>query len=520
VTPAVRRRRQRGQVIPLAAILATVLIGGVALATDLSLQTHFRRNLQNASDAAALAGASDLGPSPSQAQRITAATDALHVVYDHLGWGRYGPGQTWATSAVAAQSATTCSTDVSATRCDVTVAGPDPNVTVTVDIPPRSARNAAYNSIWGYVDTDVTQRSPGQFSPVIGIPSAVSGGHSIAYHYPGQQPFGFALYSNTVITTGNALELVRGNVYAYRSIQPQSSGQAAFCADDTLSGHSSIVLGAPQALPYPSPDPAPGQPFQYLVVPVTKVTDCSVVTGGSVSQTAAVNSCASLSVQGVTMSTTPDPLSHACVANPPLLPPDLQAPTVTGATRKDGSSLGSGQSVLTVTSPLAAGVYDIIHNPLCSPPSCYDVTIDGLSAPSNCAAPYSLSYTTCLLGVTFYLEGGATIGVINKASALFTPYQPPAGTTSNPNDGYFPLYAPPSSAAGVYVTNTSTQLVMTGTVYMPSGTFRVSQNALLSIQGQVIVNRWDVQSGNHTNPEITYDPARVASERETRLLVE
>ncbi len=500
--------------------MATVLIGGVALATDLSLQTHSRRNLQNATDAAALAGASNLGASPSQAQRISAATEALHVVYDHLGWGRYGPGQTWAASAVAAQSATNCSTAVSATRCDVNVAGPDPNVTVTVDIPPRSARNAAYNGVWGYVDTGVTQRSPGQFGPVIGIPSGVSGGHTIAYHFPGRQAFGFALFSTTVITNGNELEIVKGNVYAYRNIQPQSNGQAGFCADDTLSGHSSIVLGAPQALPYPSPDPASGQPFQSLVVPISQVADCTVVTRGAVSQTAALNACGTLSVPGVTMSTTYDTASHACVANPPLRPPDLQAPTITGATRKDGSSLGSGVSVLSVTSPLAAGVYDVIHNPLCSPPGCYDVTVDGVSAPSNCVLPYAPTYTTCLLGVTFYLEGGASIGVRNGASVLLTPYQPPAGTTSNPNDGYFAVYAPPGSAAGVYLADGYRQVTMTGTVYMPSGTFSVRQNAFFSIQGQVIVNSWDVQSGNHTNPEITYDSTRVASERETLLLVE
>lgn len=309
-------------------------------------------------------------------------------------------------------------------------------------------------------------------------------------------------------------------VYAYRGLQPQSSGQAAFCADDSLSGHSSIVLGAPQVLPYPSPDSASGQPFQSLIAPVTQVADCSLAAGAAVSQTAPLGACGSLSVQGVTMSTAYDLPSHACVADPPVLPPDLQAPTITDASGEDGSSLGTGRSVLTVTSPLAAGVYDVIHNPLCSPPTCYDVTIDGHSAPSNCVSPCTSSYITCLLGVTFYLEGGATIGVTNGASVLLTPYQPPPGTTDNPNDGYFPVYAPPSSAAGLYVEKNSTQLVMTGTVYMPSGMCSVGQNVVFSTQGQVIVDSWEVQSGNHANPVITYDTTRVASERETRLIVE
>lgn len=108
----------------------------------------------------------------------------------------------------------------------------------------------------------------------------------------------------------------------------------------------------------------------------------------------------------------------------------------------------------------------------------------------------------------------------DAASVLLTPYQPPAGTTDNPDDGYFSVYAPPSSAAGLYVEKNSTQLVMTGTVYMPSGMCSVGQNVVFSTQGQVIVDSWEVQSGNHANPVITYDTTRVASERETRLIVQ
>src|SRR5581483_7142465 len=186
---------------------------------------------------------------------------------------------------------------------------------------------------------------------------------------------------------------------------------------------------------------------------------------------------------------------------------------------EDGSALGNNQSVLTVTTSPAAGLYYVTHNPNCSAPNCTDVVIDGHSAPSNCPAQYS-AYTTCLLGVTFWLDKGATIGVSNGAKVLISPYMPPSDTSNDPNDGRFPIYAPAGSAAGVYETNLQSVLVMTGTAYLPSGTMSVSSNATLGIEGQAIVNAWSVQSGNHANPVINYDPSGTATQREVLQIVE
>jgi len=46
--------------VPLIALASVLLIAATALAVDLSVQTNKRRDLQNVTDAAALAGARDL----------------------------------------------------------------------------------------------------------------------------------------------------------------------------------------------------------------------------------------------------------------------------------------------------------------------------------------------------------------------------------------------------------------------------------------------------------------------------
>ena len=45
-------------------------------------------------------------------------------------------------------------------------------------------------------------------------------------------------------------------------------------------------------------------------------------------------------------------------------------------------------------------------------------------------------------------------------------------------------------------------------------------SSLFLKDGQAIVNAWNVQSGNHSNPEILYDPSATATQREVLQLVE
>ncbi|HZS14728.1 MAG TPA: pilus assembly protein TadG-related protein, partial [Candidatus Dormibacteraeota bacterium] len=527
-----RRCAQRGQVVPIAAICSALLLGGAALAVDLSLQTDRHLDLQNATDAAALVAARDLGAThsgqPNQGDRKQGAIDALRVVYDHLGWG--STGTTWATSAVG----TTCD---SGSDCHVTATGPGSGsgVSATVDIPPKTANNTSYDESpagsgtpWGYAEVSLHELQVRGFGGALGFGQQTAGAHSVGYHYPAGQGFGFALYSGTLVQAGNSDEIIDGNVYAYRDVQPQSSGKASICADTDSSGNKGhVVLGAPQSGPFPSPDPAGGAAYQYQIKPtsaqvITHHDECADSLGkGEVAQTASIGSCGTLTVQGVDLSTSQDPNSLACMADPPVTAPDLQGPSLSGnVVRYDGSTLGNNQSVLTVSSALTPGLYYITHNPNCSAPTCTDVVIDGHGAPSNCTSPYSPTYTTCLLGVTFWLDKGATIGVSNGASVLISPYMPPSDPSLDPNDGRFSIYAPAGSSAGIYETNTQSVLTMTGTVYMPSGTMSVTSNGTLGIDGQAIVNAWNVQSGNHTNPVILYDPGATATQREVLQLVE
>lgn len=525
------RRRQRGQVVPIAAIFMTVVMGAMALAVDLGLGAHRHRNLQNAADAAALVGARDLGKtsaSPNQADRSQAAVDALRVVYDHMGWGALGTS--WANGVVNAQTGMNCKANDDAVHCDVTTVGPGTGAsdTVTVDVPPKTAHNTAYNETgsngapWGYIEVNISERDSSAFAGVLGVNHETSGGHSIAYHFPGGQPFGFALYSNTLITTGNESEVVQGNTYAYRDYQPQSNGHASFCAatdPNGVLGH--VVLGAPQSGPFPVPDPAAGAPYQSAVTPDTHVSSCTGLGSGILGQTAALGNCGTLNVPGLpALTTTQDPGSLACMANPPVVPPDLQGPSNAGhVVRLDGSGLGSGQSVLSVTAPLTPGMYFITHNPNCVAPGCNDVDLS-TAVPSSCTGAYTGLYDTCLVGVTFWLDQGASIGVGNKINVLLSPYVPPSGSSQDPNDGKFSVYAPLGSSAGIYVTKNGTTLNATGTVYMPTGTMSIGQNATINIQGQAIVNSWQVQSGNHPNPDVTFQRAAVAAERETLQTVE
>jgi Flp pilus assembly protein TadG len=246
-----RHRRQRGQAVPIAALFSVLMLAGAALAIDLSLQTDHHLDLQNASDAAALVAARDLGQHngglANQADRNTAAIDALRVVYDHMGWG--SAGTTWATNAVGS----TCGNGTTGSDCHVTATGPGTasNITVEVDVPPRNARNTAYNESgttgtpWGYAEVDVWEKDRASFGAAVGFRNETAGAHSVGYHFPSGQPFGFALYSGTLVSGGNNGEIIDGNVYAYRDIQPQSGGQAGFCADPD-----------PDRSPAPTPPPA------------------------------------------------------------------------------------------------------------------------------------------------------------------------------------------------------------------------------------------------------------------------
>ncbi len=64
----------------LTALMAVVVLGAAAIAVDLGVNTFDQRTIQNVSDAAALAGATDLGAQPTAAQQQQGITDALLTI--------------------------------------------------------------------------------------------------------------------------------------------------------------------------------------------------------------------------------------------------------------------------------------------------------------------------------------------------------------------------------------------------------------------------------------------------------
>jgi len=55
---------------------------------------------------------------------------------------------------------------------------------------------------------------------------------------------------------------------------------------------------------------------------------------------------------------------------------------------------------------------------------------------------------------------------------------------------------------------------------MPSGTMRARKNAAIEVTGQAVVYTWDVQSGNHPNPLVTFAPNTDPPNPEVLRLVE
>jgi Flp pilus assembly protein TadG len=506
-----RHRRQRGQVVPIIALFSLLLIAASALAVDLSLNTHARRTLQNATDAAALAAAQDLPTAVAQADRQQAALDAVLTLDSQLGQPVPSAASVKATITSAAGNA--CTTG---TACHVTLTVGA--YTATIDTPPVTASNAAYDSN-GYVEVNLSQISQNAFGKAVGYGTSTERGHSIAYHFASNQGFGFALYANTVVQSGNQGEIVSGNVYANQQVQPQSGGLAGFCA----SNGGYIIFGAPQTTTQ-----GQSQVLPKKADVVQAAADCSGLGGGSVIQTAlSPTTCGNQLVSGTTMATTYNRLIDACVANPDIAPPTsaFEQPTLPPNTVSNSSSNPSCGAIisagtiqpgyyscangtsLNVTGVLAPGVYVIIRQNSngCSPKSCYDIDFSGVTV----NAP----------GVTIVLQNGASMGVEKGANVTINPTI--SCTQTVPSDCRYPIYAGAGSNSAVWVTNLSTTLSVYGTLYLVNGSMNSDSNPTFAIPaGQAIVDTWNVQSGNHTNPDVTYNGGFVAPQLEQLRLVE
>lgn len=561
-----RRGGERGQMVPLLAIFAVVLLGCTAIATDLSVSTHYKRNLQNVTDAAALAGAKQLPVKADAAKQLTATQTALAVLHNTFPWVESGSSTPLALatngcSGAALQcSVTVCAGLTVSSGCSSTVSGNgNEPFSLTVNTPPKTALDTTFNNAdlsqdpnyYQRVEVVMHQQSGGFFSGIFGVGSEIAGAQSIAWHFASEQPFPFALWSRTVVQDGNSPEIIAGNVYAQRYLSPQADGQAAICAGPDSNNNSGyVVLGALQA-----PDSGyakDGQNNNPKVVSnadplVDGVTDCTTYANahpGTVAMSGnPVNTAGCAGAFGGSISGSDivfDSTDKACEANPALTVPNVAGipnlpaytstycppnpsstinPWVAGTGTPPNANVvafqctGNNKPSLLINSTvttLVPGIYEIL--PSGNAPC--DVVIDGTGPKLN--------------GVTFYLMKGAGI-CASPASGVEIDQTAYCGTCSpgpaKDGDGVYDVLSdnsglnPSITMDGTGGGSTSGVWKMTGVIWLPTGTVTIQNKNALWDTGQVIVNSWNDSSGYHPDPSITYNEPNSPGQHEQLKLV-
>jgi hypothetical protein len=93
--------------------------------------------------------------------------------------------------------------------------------------------------------------------------------------------------------------------------------------------------------------------------------------------------------------------------------------------------------------------------------------------------------------------------------------------TGQADDGKFVVYG--GGGSSLYVIGNSTAVTFaTGSIYMPGGTVTGggSTSALYLGAGQAVTDKWDIQTGDQSNPGITYNAAYDGVSQETLRLLE
>ena len=445
-------RQQRGQAIAVLALVSVVVFGFAAIGLDQSIGLSDRRDLQAVADSAALAGARSFTSS-------SANQTANFVAMQYLVKSLKGSLPSSCTSS------SNCPAG-SYTVGDYTFTLTDNTASETLDVSISHSRRTL-------------------IAGVLGFKTAVDGTSARAQQVQSGGPFGFALYSQTVIQYGNQIETAAGDVYVGQNFSNQSSGFSGFCADFVTPGNSSsggghLVFGAPQgAAPgvlYPGDGYGPAGKNTWTV-------PCSTVTTGAkgnLFSSAASGSCPAAYPYSATL--------KACYANPAISPPQYAQPTITG-----GLLTGANCTISSANQP-AAGVYEV------STTSC----------PTGVTLDYGTSFT--LSCVTLVLDNGVTATVSGKTNGnKWYTYGDSVHGCTGPSSARFNFYAAIGSTVTINVAGPGCcpDYTATGALYAPNGTVTVDKNAAFDVDGQAIVDTWDNQSGNHTGNVVTYDPGQL-----------
>lgn len=194
-----RARNQRGQTLPIVALMLVFLFGIAALTVDGSLNYLDRRVLRAASDAAALSGAGVVSQGNATAQNTAMSYAFLNL------------GQT-----LPADAAHTCTADAAnpgglgANQCVISFGGY--TITVTTDYNPANPVANPYSPS-ASVAVDISHAKPQSgFAAVIGTSSVTVGSHSAATSQSGFQSFPYAIATRLLSIKGSVNQFAFGSV--------------------------------------------------------------------------------------------------------------------------------------------------------------------------------------------------------------------------------------------------------------------------------------------------------------------
>lgn len=495
------------------ALMAIVLFGAAALAVDVSLQTHTRRTLQNWTDAAALAGARDLPGDATQA-----VSDALTVVQKNSPWSS---SLTW----VAQAPVLSCTPS----RCVVTdYPGPlgFSEYLVSVSSPPAHPLNPAYSSS-NYLEVDVSQRVSNALAGVIGQARSTDAGHSIAYNSGPPGPYQYTFFSKIRAGSGNQVETVVGDAYLGQGFAPQSSGKAGLCvkeipgpepngdSDGDAGGEQDDDLDDQGHVVFATVPPSVGPEPEYDSPCPSGNAGGGIYVQQSAPQPTAPTNCPSGSTPQQGKST------WVCVQPTPAVP-NVPAPTPTQPDWCD----------FTLKHASPPGVYPVAAG--CAATLDFSVgDIDCVSLVLRSGSRVKIDNKKSEQYVTSYAFDPAAdpqaVAAIGKLAGAHNPLPCP-GASTHPEDRSV-VWAPDPGAAACTSSSCPTAMsngstgccsdtLFVGTVYLPNQEVLFATNQAMEDVGSVYVGDWEVQSGNHPNPIVTYDAAAAASVAPALRLVE
>lgn len=522
-----RRTSQAGQVVVVTALMGTVIFGAMALTVDLSLHTFNQRTLQNVADAAALAGATDLGRVPTSAQQQTGITDALSTIKQNQ---NFPVGWTGAASATTA-TATPCGGGASIAGYTETVIYQA--YTVHISTPPQTAKGSC-NVTANDLEVEMYVNVNNNFGAFVGTTTSTVGAHAVAYHSGPPSPYDYTFFSATEVDSGNQVETITGDAYVGNGYSPQSASKAGLCVNEIAEPGSAtdtdgdVVAGAQD-----SDVDDQGHAVFAAVPPSVKAKGTGDPTYGYTGACPAGGQLYAQTTQPASL--TPPPLNcpagaslgsdsagNQCVMASPVIP-SVVLPSAT-------SALACGD---TVNKSRAAGIYSVPNGCTVNlsfasgDVNCVDLVL-GTGSSVNVIDKKGQNYITSWDYSNTDSVATAAIGLLPATVPASCPGAS-ADTTPTHADNCVICAAPSTatctaSSCPTALSNGSTgccsDSLFVGTVFLPGQQIDFSTNQAMEDVGQIYCGFWNVQSGNHPNPIVEHDNNATAFQAETLRLVE